>query len=306
MVNDTLLRPSRNYALLLAAAYFIFFGCPLAQGNPAQSPSAAPPQSEAAAVPQYDVAAIKPSKSGDMRMMLMFKPDGVDMTGVPVQLMLRVTFNIEDDRILGAPEWVKTERFDINAKVAPEDAPKLDKLSRGQRDSMLLPLLADRFGLKYHHETRDLPYFALVVAKGGPKLKESTPEPGGAEGSPKRRMTLINGMGNIEGQGSTMENLAHVLTPQVGRMIMDKTGLTGAYDYTLHWTPDNVPMPGGPGGGPGGAPTGAPAAGGPPPPDASAPGLLTALQEQLGLKLESEKGPVDVIVIDHIDKPSEN
>jgi bla regulator protein blaR1 len=303
-VSDSLPSPSRNRALLLVAAYFILVGCPLAQGDRAQSPTTALPQAEGAAVPQYEVAAIKPNKSGDMRIMLMFKPDGVDMTGVPVQMMLRAGFDVEDDRILGAPEWVKTERFDIQAKVAPEDAPKLDKLSRSQRDSMLLALLVDRFGLKYHRETRDLPFFTLVVAKGGPMLKESTPESGGTEGSRRGGMTMIRGMGNIVGRASSMENLAHVLTPQVGRMVIDKTGLTGAYDYTLHWTPDNMPMPGP--GGAGGAVAGAPTSGGSAPPDASGPGLLTALQEQLGLKLESEKGPVDVIVIDHIDKPSEN
>ena len=94
-----------------------------------------------------------------------------------------------------------------------------------------------------------------------------------------------------------MENLIHVLSPQAGRTILDKTGLTGSYDYTLNWTPDFLPPPGGAEGGP---PSGESA------PDTNAPSLFTALQEQLGLKLESEKGPVDVIVIDHIEAPSAN
>ncbi|MGB6687167.1 MAG: M56 and DUF3738 domain-containing protein [Terracidiphilus sp.] len=258
-------------------------------------------QDAPADIPKFDVATIKPNKSGDNKVMLMFKPDGVSMMGTPVQMILRAAFGVEDDRIIGAPGWVKSDRYDIEAKVAPEDAPKLDKLKRDERMAMLQPLLVDRFNLKFHHETRELPIYALVVAKGGPKLKESAPDGAGANGAPQRRMTTFNGRGSIEATGSSTENLTHVLSPMLGRTIIDKTGLTGTYDYVLKWTPDNMPPPMG-GGPPGGGPDG----GAPPPPDASGPDIFTAIQEQLGLKLESEKGPVDVIVIDHIDKPSEN
>jgi len=231
-------------------------------------------------------------------MMLMFQPDGVRMTGTPVQMILRAAFGVEDDRIIGASSWVKTDRFDIEAKVAPEDAPKLDKIKRDERMLMLQPLLADRFGLKFHHETREMPVYALVIAKGGPRLKESTPDAASGDGSPARHSTMIHGRGKIEGQGSSMEALLHLLSPLVGRTILDKTGLAGSYDYTLNWTPDFLPPPGG-------------AEGGPPPsgdsaPDPNGPSLFSALQEQLGLRLESQKGPVDVIVIDHIEQPSPN
>jgi bla regulator protein blaR1 len=286
--------------LVLAASVTLGAVHLAAQSAGGASAAPAQPPDAAADVPRFEVAAVKPNKSGDMRTMLMFKPDGVSMTGVPVQLMLRIAFGVEDDHIIGAPGWVKTDRYDIEAKVSAEDAPKLDKLKRDQRNAMLQPLLADRFGLKFHHETRELPVYALVVAKGGPKLKESKPETAGTDGTPARHMTMINGRGSIEGQGSTMDNLAHVLSPTVGRTIVDKTGLTGNYDYTLHWTPDDAPPP------MAGGPDGARPPGENAPADTSGPSLLTAIQEQLGLKLESEKGPVDVIVIDHIDKPSEN
>lgn len=283
--------------LLLSAAGATALILPVSIGSFHPAPILAQIQDAPADLPKYDVATVKPSKSVD-RVMLMFKPDGVSMTGVPVQMMLRAALGIEDDRILGAPGWVKSDHYDIEAKVAPEDAPKLDKLKRDQRMSMLLPFLADRFGLKFHHETRQLPVYELVIARGGLKMKESKPDnPSG--GAQPRHMTMINGRGNVEGQGSTTDSLAHVLSTQVGRTVLDKTGLTGMYDYSLNWTPDDAPPPmaGGPAGGP---PNSAP------PPDAGGPSLFTALQEQLGLKLESEKGPVDVIVIDHIDKPTDN
>ncbi len=95
------------------------------------------------------------------------------MQGVEVQMLLRTAFRLEPDRIIGAPSWVSSNRYDIEAKVAPDDAPKLDKVKAEDRSAMLLPLLVERFNLKYHHETRELPMYTLVVAKGGPKLTES-------------------------------------------------------------------------------------------------------------------------------------
>ena len=164
---------------------------------------------------------------------------------------------------------------------------------------MLLPLFVDRFKLKYHHEVKELPLYALVVAKNGPKLTESKPaDPSSKEGA--RHMMMI-GRGSLDAQGASIETLTHMISMHVGRTVIDKTGLTGTYDFKLTWTPDEGagPMMKGPGGGP-------PGGDGAPPPDAGGPTLLTALQEQLGLKLESQKGPVDVIVIDHIDPPSPN
>jgi len=235
---------------------------------------------------------------------------------VGVQMLLREAFGVEDDRIIGAPGWVKTNRYDMQAKVSPDDAPKLDKLKPEERRSMLVPLLMERFNLKYHHETRELPTYSLVVAKGGPKLKPSAvpdlppnpkpadagapPRPGETPGNnPPRRMLRYMGRGHLESEGTNTEMLARVLSQQVGRTVVDKTGLKGSFDYTLQWTPDDAPppMPGGGEGGPQHSENGT---------DAAGPSLFTAVQEQLGLKLQAEKGPADVIVIDHIDLPSEN
>jgi len=285
---------------------------------PAQGDAGAKPASDASPdLPKYDVATIKPTSASDGRRMFMFTPDGISLTGVPIQMLLTEAFHVEDDHIIGAPGWVKANRYDVQAKVSPEDAPKLDKLKFDERRSMLVPLLVERLNLKYHHETREMTSYALVVAKGGPKLKLSEvqppppdakpPQPGAnpkagdpAPGQPpQRRMLRLMGRGHLEAEGSSTEMLARVLSQQLGRTVIDKTGLTGSYDYTLQWTPDDAapPMPGG---GEGGPPHNESAT------DAVGPSLLTAVQEQLGLKLESIKGPADVIVIDHIDLPSEN
>ena len=227
-----------------------------------------------------------------------------------MKMLIRESFGMEDDRILGEPGWVKN-RYDIEAKVDPDDAPRLKNLKMEQRRGMLLPLLEDRFNLKYHHETRELPMYALVVAKGGLKMKASAPDdPPKADGAPKPedgeakdkpRMgghsLMMNGRGHLESTGTTTEMLSHILAQQLGRTVVNKTGLTGNYDYTLQWTPDDVGTPMGGDAGPGKGDIS---------PDAGGPTLLTALEEQLGLKLESSKGMVDVIVIDRIDLPSGN
>ena len=288
----------------------------------AQADSSAKPASSAASdaspdLPKYDVATIKPTSDNQGMRRFMFTPGGISLTGVPVQMLLTEAFHVEDDHIIGAPGWVKTNRYDVEAKVSPEDAPKLDKLKFDERRSMLLPLLVERFNLKYHHETREMASYTLAVAKGGPKMKVSEVQPPPPDTKPdsgpnskpgdsapsrpqQRRMLRFMGRGHLEAEGSDTQMLARVLSQQLGRTVIDKTGLTGNYDYTLQWTPDDAPPPM-PGGG---------ADGGPPRSDsgtdAVGPSLFTAVQEQLGLKLESTKGMADVIVIDHIDLPSEN
>jgi bla regulator protein blaR1 len=261
-------------------------------------------------LPKFEVATIKPTKADEGRTMMMFTPDGISIQGVPMKMLVREAFGVEDDRILNEPAWLKN-RYDIEAKVDAVDAPKLKDMKIDQRRQMILPLLEDRFNMKYHHETRELPMYALVVAKGGLKMKPSPPddpskaddpqkpEAGDAKDKPRmgRRSLMMNGRGHLESTGTGIPFLVHVLSSQLGRTVVDKTGLTGNYDYTLQWTPDDMgtPMAGDAGPGKGDIS-----------PDAGGPTLFTALEEQLGLKLESQKGTVDVIVIDHIDAPSEN
>ncbi len=297
---------ARKAALGMAAILAV--GVPVGFGmlHAMQAPAAAKAEPEerrevSPDLPKFEVSTVKPTASSGQMSRIMLTPDGVSLEGVPIQLLLREAFQTQDDRILGAPGWVKTNRYDVQAKVSPEDAPKLEKLKLDERRSMLLPLLEDRFHLKYHHEMRDLPGYSLLIAKGGPKLKESPQQgPPAADGKgnsgPRGRMTMDRG--RVQAEGTTLQFLAQVLSRQLGRTVVDKTGLTGFYDYTLQWTPDDAPPPmPGPGGGSQNTNADAEAVG---------PSIFTALQEQLGLKLASSRGPVDVIVIDHMDPPSEN
>ena len=259
-------------------------------------------------MPKFEVATIKPTKDDEDQSMMMYTSDGISLHGIPMKMILREAFGVEDDHIIGEPSWVKN-RYDVEAKVDADDAPKLKGMKMDQRRMMMLPLLEERFNLKYHHETRELPMYALVVAKSGLKMKASAPDdppkadakPDDADAKDKPRIgrhnLMMNGRGHLESTGTGIPFLVHVLSSQLGRTVVDKTGLTGNYDYTLQWTPDDVGTPMGGDAGPGKGDVS---------PDAGGPTLLTALEEQLGLKLESQKGTVDVIVIDHIDTPSEN
>jgi uncharacterized protein (TIGR03435 family) len=281
-----------------AVLLFIATGCTLVSQSVAQSSRAPEKAADAsAAIPTFEVASIKPNKAGNGMMRIMFTPDGVSYTGISVLTLLKQTFDVEDDRLLGAPGWAASDRFDIEAKVDAADAPRLKDLKFEQRRAMLLPLLTDRFNLKFHHETRELPLYALVIAKGGSKLKEVKPED---PAHPQPRGWMSISRGKLDGREVTIEPLLHLLAQQLGRTVQDKTGLTGNYTYVLQWTPDDAPPPMAKGG------NGSPPGGDATPTDSTGPSLFTALQEQLGLKLESTKGPVDVVVIDHIEAPSAN
>jgi uncharacterized protein (TIGR03435 family) len=189
-------------------------------------------------------------------------------------------------------------------------AEELRKLSederRTERQRMLQALLAERFKLTVHRESKELPIYALVVAKDGPKLQEAKPGDTypngikGPDGQPGAGMMMM-GREGLTAQGIPIANLVRHLSRVLGRKVVDKTGLTGKYDFTLKWTPDqsqSAMLRGPEGGQPG---TGSAAA-----PEASEPSIFTALQEQLGLKLDSQKGPVEILIIDHVEKPSEN
>ena len=172
---------------------------------------------------------------------------------------------------------------------APKAESSVDRIRPEQLRPMLKALLEERFQLKYHQETKELPVYSLVVAKGGSKLKPSeSKQPG-----PQMRM----GRGQVNAKGANLAMIARMISQQMGRDVIDKTGLTGTHDLNLEWTPEP-----GQGGGPGGPPP----PGALPPADSHGPTLVTALQEQLGLRLESTKGPLMIIVVDSIAKPTEN
>lgn len=249
-------------------------------------------------IPQFDVISLKDNKESN-RTGVQFTPDGMRGTAVTVQFLLYEGLGgINQSQVIGEPSWSTTDGFDIQAKVAPADVPTLAKMTFEQRRTMFQQILTDRFKMAVHHETRELPIYVLTVAKSGSKLKPSAPDDPAAT-TPRRR-GMMGRPGGITATDMQLSMLIPMLARQLGRPIIDKTGLTGNYDYTLDYTNDRgtLPPPAG------GAPAAPPSA--PPPPEQSGPDIFTAMQEQLGLKLESSKGPVDVIIIDHIERPSEN
>lgn len=250
-------------------------------------------------LPVFDVISVKRDNASGASMLQM-TPDGFTMMNMPIDTLLTQGFQVNPNQIVQEPGWAKTDKWDVQAKVASEDVSALGKMSFDQKRSMFVQVLTDRFGLVVHHEMRELPVYALVVAKGGPKMAESKLDPNTLpKGGPPR---MRGDDGKIAGQGVSMEFLASVLSRIVGRTVVDKTGLTAQYDFALHWTPED-----GAAIGPGVA--GSTSNGGvtQPASDAgSGESVFTAIPEQLGLKLEPAKAPVDVTVIDHLVKPTEN
>jgi uncharacterized protein (TIGR03435 family) len=262
-------------------------------------------------------------------------PGQITATNLSVREMMATAYNVKDYQIVG-PEWLTAQRFDIVAKV-PEGATKEDVQVMWQN------LLKDRFGLKLHHDSKEMPILALVVGKNGPKFKESEPAaaagsgpaadgpdgaPGlrimpkmGKDGMPEapagmRRaggvmMMMVNGKMRLIGTGVPVGRLVDLLARQYNKPVTDQTGLTKNYDFTLDFAPEGMmrgmPMPGGGGGMMAGPGAGGDGGGANIPDGNEAANLATAIQEQLGLKLEPKKGPVDLLVIDHVEKtPTEN
>jgi uncharacterized protein (TIGR03435 family) len=232
--------------------------------------------------PSYDVVSIRPHKdNGNGSRYWHPTEDGYEAVNVePVQLILEA-YNIKFfDQLLGLPRWAGEEQFDIEAKIDEDSLPAYQKLSDRERREkaapMLRSMLEDRFQLKVHHESRILPVYELVVAKGGFKLKQSQ--------ASQNLYGMLTDKGRIKIRaGSIADRFIVGLTGASGRIVVDKTGLTGYYDIDLNWTTDEDLAAG-----------------------VSGPSLFTALEEQLGLKLVPAKAPVDVIVIDHMAHPSAN
>jgi uncharacterized protein (TIGR03435 family) len=256
-----------------------------------------------AQVPQsFEVASIKPSNSADRRSLFKYEPGGrFTSLNVPVKQLIEIAYEIKDYQISGGPGWMASDLFDVVAKA--NDSATFDQYS-----PMLQSLLAERFHLVIRRETREMPVYALVVSKNGPKFKdahESDPNipqlKGRADlaGNGARPRVSIIRRGRLTTQGSSMPGLASQLSSILGRTVLDKTALTGMYDLKLEWQPDEnqVAMF---------QAMGVPEGFGAPPPDWPGPTLFTALEEQLGLRLESQKGPVEMFAIERIEKPSEN
>jgi len=247
-------------------------------------------------LPSYDVVSIKPNKSGSGRMGVMSVPERYSATNISLRGLIQYAYNIRmQEQVSGLSGWADSTAYDVEAKVDEEQLAALKKLSKeesGEQGRLRMQtMLADRFKLKVHRETKEMPMFALVIAKNGFKLKDADPNdtyPNGMKGPDgigHAGGMMINN-GKLTAQGISIAQLAGNLTFQVHHIVVDKTGLTGKYDFTLLWSPDEMHT----------ADATEPAG----------PSIFTALQEQLGLKLDSTKGPVDVVVVDHVEMPSEN
>jgi uncharacterized protein (TIGR03435 family) len=264
--------------LLLAAAAILIpatvVSAQLSHKGPAQTIALA------ATLPPYDVVSVKINHSGEQSWNINTHDDRLIIHNVPLKSILEFTYDIHQDLIFGITGPVADANFDIEAKVVPPDGAPPRKLSDRQLTAMIIPLLADRFHLKAHLATRTLPVYDLVVAHSGLKIKlDHTERTGGGWNLNGQNTEVV-----LSGKSDTLADLASAIADPVGRKVIDKTGLTGAADITLRWTDDVDAQQGGP----------------------NVISIFTALEEQLGLKLQPSKGPVDTLVIDHVEMPTEN
>lgn len=254
----------------------------------------------------FDVSSVKPTARTDGRALLQATPGRLAMANLTPRRLILIAYDIRDYQLVGGPRWIDSENYDIQAKA--DGNPSVQQME----GPMLQVLLEDRFRLSIHRETRQLDVYRLAVGKRGAKLQASqqggctpyatdAPPPTSKPGEPRPifcgiRTTMEGLNRSLDGKSVTMAELAKTLsrtyTAMLGRNVIDWTGLTGPFDVHLTWAMDSD-----------GARTGGIDN---PPPESAGPSIFTALQEQLGLKLEATKGPVEVLVVDHIEKPSGN
>jgi uncharacterized protein (TIGR03435 family) len=241
-------------------------------------------------LPEFEVASIRLNNSGSGSSRADFDHGRFTATNEGIKGLIQYdAYGVAGPQIEGGPAWLASERFDIEAKVDEATAVQMERLGPEERSQMkrqlIEQLLSDRFKLAVHWETKELPVYALVRAKGGEKLTPTTDTSGSSGTS--------SNPGRLKASGITMARLAETLTSilnrEVGRVVVDRTGLEGRYNFTLEWSPLDGSSSSAANGSQG-----------------SGPSIFTALEEQLGLKLESGKGPVKILVIDRVEQPSEN
>lgn len=281
-----------------------------------QAPAPEPPSPDAE--PKFEVTSVK--KSGptpQMGMMFGLRPNGRFAMEMPVGALITLAYGIHRFQLIGGPAWLNTDRFTINAVEEDLPIPPTVPGTPTRMQLLVRSLLQERFALVIHNETRELPLSYLVLAredrKLGDRLRPSTVDcraylaeraKAAKEGAPPTPpvpskpgeilpCTLMGGFGRITAGSAQMSNVASMLGNMLGRPIYDRTNLTGSFDIQLEYTPDQMPQ----------LPPGATLPPGLTMPSPDGPSLSTALQEQLGLKLENTRGPVDVIVIDSVSQP---
>jgi uncharacterized protein (TIGR03435 family) len=247
--------------------------------------SVAAAQQVPTAQPTYDVVSIHPNNSLSSSTHMSTDPGVLAFTNVTLKQMVAYAYGIRENLIEGLPGWAESAHFDVSAKVVDPDMAALKAMTTDQRASMLIPVLAERFGAKVHRETKTLPVFDLVLLKGALKFTDvgdTKPSNMGA-GSINTRFL------EMKATGIPISSLVQWLSRQLDKTVVDKTGLSSKYDLELKFTPDNARM------------NGAALE-----PTDQAPNILTALPEQLGLKLVASKGPVTILVVDQIKPPTAN
>jgi uncharacterized protein (TIGR03435 family) len=296
-----------------AVAGPVMFGLANAPQIPAQAA-----QANGAPLPSFEVASIRPGDPHGEWNVNGGAGGRLDATDITVKMLILIAYEIDATRLGELPSWAQSQKFTIRA-VGPPNMPKLPNQQMAHLShQMMQSLLADRFGLRVHRTTKQLPVYELIVAKGGPKIKPMNKADFVAAGRPyDPEISMLHWMPGLPQEhmtalGAAISQLTLALTRDLGRTVVDKTALTGRYDFELTWTssPGELgSLPGAPGFGGGaradgngqstlGASTSVI--------DSSGPSIFTAIREQLGLKLESTKGPVEVLVIDHVERPSEN
>ncbi len=231
---------------------------------------------------RWDVISVKPmSPDGckDGEGGVRFLPNGLSAACAPTVFIVEFAYHLMDPaRILGLPKWATgPEMYTIDARVSGEDAPAFAKLNRDEKSAMMQSVFAERFGMRAHMETREMPAYALVIAKNGSKLKKPSGTSAGIS-------QFGGSTGEVKWANSPLTDLKFLLAKETGRPVVDQTGLTGKYDFTLEYTPADRAATD----------------------ETGRPSIFTALEEQLGLKLVPTKQPVEVLVVDSMDKPAEN
>jgi len=249
-----------------------------------KSPPPVPPMA-ADANPSFEVATIKPSKPDDQRKAFIVQGNQFHIINQPLTQIISFAFDVQAKQVIGLPEWADTDKFDIDGKPDGEGAP-----NGKQWKNMIRKLLADRFKLTFHKDKKELSVYVLSVSKTGAKLTRNDSSPNGLPG------LFFQGLGKLNVRNALITDFTGLMQSAVlDRPVVDQTGLAGRFDFTLNWTPDDSQFGG----------MGAKI---PPPTDSAdaPPNLYTAIQEQIGLKLDATKAPADVMVIDHVEKPSAN
>jgi len=234
--------------------------------------------------PSFEVATIKPARPEDRRYGITFRGRDVVTFGTTLMNLVTFAYGVHPKQVEGLPEWATTDKYEITARPEGTGIPNDRQLKL-----LFQKLLAERFKLALHRDKKEQSVYALTAARAGSKMTPSAGDPNGLPG------LAFQGLGKLVVVNATMADFAGLFqTSVLDRPVVDQTGITGRYDFTLNWTPDESQFRG----------MGLTI---PPPPDnATLPSLFTAIQEQVGLRLESTRAPADVLVVDKAEKPTEN